>query len=200
MSSARTRFPRLTTRSALGWVIGTLVVVAGGAVYVAATQPENAPYAYGTVGLLVVAVVLVALSATWVDHSAGTVTWRRWAVVSTTVALREATQVAVVGSGPQALLRVRAGGRGGHLVLLVLSDYVQRSQSPQVLTALADTVAAHTAPGTSGEAVALLRAQAKHLTAGGDAATSPLARFTSKGLMRAAGGIGAAGGGLGNLG
>lgn len=199
MSSARTRLPRLTTRSALGWAIGTLVVVAGGAAYLAVAQPENAPYAYGVVGLLVVAVVLVALSATWVDHAAGTVTWRRWAVVTTTVALREATQVAVVGSGPQALLRVRAGGRGGHLALLVLSDYVQRSQPPQVLTALADTVAAHTAPATSGEAVALLRAQAKHLAAGGDAATSPLARFTSKGLVRAAGGIGA-GGGLGNLG
>lgn len=200
MSSVRTRYPRLASRGALAWVIATVIVLGGGAGYLAVAQPANAPYAYGVVGALVVAVVLVALSATWVDHSAGTVTWRRWGVLRTSVALREATQVAVVGSGPQALLRVRAGNRGGHLALLVLSDYVQRSQPPQVLTALADTVAAHTQPAASGEAVGLLRAQAKHLAAGGDAATSPLARFTSKGLVRAAGGIGAAGGGLGNLG
>lgn len=193
MSSTPARLPRLTTRSALAWAIGTAVVVAGGAGCLSVAQPENAPYGYGIVAVLAVGVLLVALSATWVDAAAGTIIWRRWAVTRTTVALREATRVAVVGSGPQALLQVRAGRRGGHLVLLVLSDYVQRSQSPEVLSALADTLTAHTASATSGEAVGLLRAQAKHIATGGAPATSPLARYTSKGLVRAVGGIGAAG-------
>lgn len=55
-----------------------------------------------------------------------------------------------------------------------------------VLIALVDTIAARTRPTVSGQAVALLRAQAKHLAAGGDAASSPLAAFTSTGLITAA--------------
>lgn len=197
---AAIRLPRLTTRASLGVAIGMLVVLLAVTAYLIATQPANAPYGAAVAVLAALATVGVWRSATWLDPTNGTVTWRRWAVRRTTLALRDATVVEVVGSGPQALLRVRGGRVGGHLLLLVLSDQVRRAQSPETLIMLADVLATHTAARTSGTAVGLLRAQAKHMAATADPATSPLARFTSMGLIKAAGGVGAAGGGLGNLG
>ncbi|MBO1752818.1 hypothetical protein J4G33_13475 [Actinotalea sp. BY-33] len=190
--------PRLTTRSALAWGIGTLVVLTAVLAYLGVTDPSTRPWIPWAVGVVALVVVWVVVSRVTLDPGHGSVTWRRLPR-STRVELAQATTVAITPSGPSALLTLRTGRRGGSLMLVVVSDYVERSQSAEVLLALADALETHTSTRVRGSVPGELRKQAKHLTAGGSVKASPLAARTSTGLTRAAGGVGAAGGGLGQL-
>jgi len=193
------RVPALTHRTAKLWIAGTAVVLVAVVTYLAVTQPENRWAAYTLVPLVVLAVAVVASQRAWVDPMAGTVTRTRWLVPRRTVDLSRATRVTLTGSGPQALLDVRSGPRGVYLQLLLLSDYAELSQEPAFLTTIAETLERHAPPKVRGAVPGEIRAQAAHLAAGGTPTTSPLARLTNNAIVRAVGGIGAGGGGLGRL-
>lgn len=189
---------RLTGRSGAGWLGGLAAVCLAMAAYWVVTDPALWPLAAGVV-------VVLGLGAAWaatrvvLDAGAGTLTWRRVLLPNRTVAFAGTERLTIEGVGFQVQLVVRAGGRPRRAVLVMASDHRQVSQSAPMLRALADAVETHAPTRARGDVVGRLRAQATHLERGGGAASSPLAALARPGNIRAAGGAGAAGGGLGQL-
>jgi hypothetical protein len=194
MASDRVPIPRITSRSALGWVIGTLVVLVGAMVFLAVTQPQYTGPAGAVVVLAAVAAVAVSTRRQWLEPESGrlTVEWLRALRRSTDIA--DARTVRLVDNrGGGLLLSVKpASGRAMLVPVLLLSDYVQASQPSPLLHLLADQLERF--GREPGKVPDQLRRQAAHLDAGGSAAESPLAALVSHGVTRAAKGGGAAGG------
>lgn len=183
MTTPGLRVPRLGGRSAWVWFLGTLVVSLSVAGVLVAQDPDRLlPAAIG-VAVVLAGAALVLSDRTWVDPEAGSITWRRFGV-RRTVMLRDADTVNVGGAGPSVLLTVRARRHGGHVLLLMLGDYVGRSQGVEILTALADALERHTPERLHRSAVDQLRAQARHVAAGGGPEASPLARLARPWLLR----------------
>lgn len=185
--------PRLTSRSGIAWLIGTLVVSLGALTYLGVTEPR---YAVGGAALGVV-VILAGVAAfsgrQWLDPGEGTVT-REWLWCRRrTIALIEARSVRLVNNRGGGLnLTIRPShGRTMLVPVLLLSDHVQRSQSPEILRLLADQVQRSR---SGGKVPDQLRRQAVHLEKGGTAQDSPLSGLVTHGVMTAAKAGGAAGG------
>jgi hypothetical protein len=193
--------PELTSRSGTAWLIGTggLLLLTQG--YLFWRYPE---YRIGVVVLLVVVVLVVlALSrrAVWVDPAAGTLTVTRHGRATRRVRIEPSASTSLVPNGGGGLLLAvqPAGARRRFFVpVLALTQHVERSQSPELLRLLADTLEQHRAGG-SRVVVLALRGQADHVEAGGTARTSPLAAQVTHGAAAAgqAGAAGAVGGHLG---
>jgi hypothetical protein len=180
---------RLSSRNLMWWLAGTAVLVLGVLAWVAATQPQNR-WAVAVLSVLLVVVVLaVTASRTWIEPGSGTVVrqllgWRRqvqWA---------SATTIALVPNRAGVLLLGIRRRRWTYLPVLALTDYVQRSQPPELLYLLADQIDRF-AP-TAHPVALQLRGQADQLVAGVPAANSPLAPLVRRGVLRAAkaGGLG----------
>ena len=145
-------------------------------------------------------VPVLALFATWllvrsvhVDRSAGRVVARSL-LGRRSVAWSEAARLELVNNRGGGLLLVvgeRGSRRSLHLPILVLTDYVKRSPSPQTLQALAEDIE-RWAPGRA-TVTTQLRRQARHLESGGSAQDSPLAALVTHGFTTATKGGGAAG-------
>ena len=195
--SGALRVPRLTNRSATGWVLGTLVVVVLVVGYLAVTQPANR-WAAVVVGVLVVLAALAVVgSRQWVDASARTLTWQRFFVLRTTVAAHDVSSVSLVSNrAGGVVLAVGSGSRTRHMAVLVLSQYVRSGQGAAVCEALADVVEAmDTASGKPASVAERLRAQGSAAAKGTPPEKSPLASMASDKFARIAGGGGAAGSG-----
>lgn len=193
MAADRLEVRRLTSRSGKIWALGTLVAVLGVCGYVFATQPDNRWAVFVLLPLAALFVAFLLVRRTWVETSTGVVVHRT--LVSTARApLADAGRIELVSNrGGVLLLRVgRRGSRSTYLPILALTDYVQASQPPAILTALAEQIETW-APEQSRTA-GQLRRQAEHVAHGGTAADSPLASLVSHGVTTAAKGGGAAGG------
>lgn len=180
---------RLSSRNLVGWLAGTAVLVLGVLGTVALTQPENRWAVAVVSGLLVLVVLLVTTSRTWIEPGSGTVVrevlgWRR------RVRWGSATTIALVPNRAGVLLLGIRQRRWTYLPVLALTDYVQRSQPPELLYLLADQIDRF-AP-TAHPVAVQLRGQADQLVAGVPAVSSPLAAQVSRGVLRAAkaGGLG----------
>lgn len=198
---AERQIPRLTSRTALRWQMATGVAVVGVVGWLGVTQPENLPFGLALLlALTVLAGTLVSIRA-HADPEAGTVARTRWWSRRREVRLREAVWVRLVNNrgGGLNLMAKPPHGSAVSVPVLALTQYVERSQDAEVLLMLADLVERH-APGP-GKVPELLRAQAAHVNAGGEAKTSPLAPLVTHSITSAARGGGAAGAGgtTGNL-
>ena len=189
--SERVTIQPLTSRTGSVWLTGTVVLVAGVLGYLAATRPDQRSL-IAVIALVIVIAVLGLLSRrTWIEPANGTVvretfwSWRRRAELSS------ATAVALVDNRSGGLLLRISDGRNMQLPLLLLSDYVQRSQPPKVLRLLADQVDRHVPNG--GRVAQQLHRQADFIAAGGPAVQSPLASLVSYAVVRAAKAGGAGG-------
>lgn len=175
------RVPPLTTRSSLGWLIAT--GVGGLAVFIVsfATQPENRVFVVVIGPLLALYFVAITWTSTWLDPADGAILLVRYRRFRRRVPLGPGTQVDLVSNrGGGILLRISPPGRRrrAYVSLLLLTMYVERSQDPDLLRLLADTLERHGTDG--GPAVAQqLRAQAEHIDAGGHPRTSPLAALVT---------------------
>ncbi|HSE72482.1 MAG TPA: hypothetical protein VLA97_17070 [Nocardioidaceae bacterium] len=193
--------PRLTSRSAIGWFVGTMVVAAAVVGYLTATQPENRWTLWVIVPLFLLLVLAVLSQACWVDTGTGTVVWRRWWRRST-LTLSRATGVELVTDRGGALLLSLRGPEqrsARYLPVLALTTYVEKSQPPQVLEGLAGQLERWSTAQVYGRVPRELRDQARWVASGGDPKDSPLAGRVGHGISRAAGAGGAVGGGSGLL-
>ena len=194
MASERLVIPRLTTRSSLLWSLGTLLAVLAGAGFVFATQPQNRWAVLALLPVLALLVAFVLVRSAWVETSTGRVVTRTM-LGSRTVSLAEADQLQLVtnrGGGLHLQVREKGSRRATYLPVLALTDYVQRSQDPATLRALAGQVETW-APQRKTVVKQLIR-QAEHLEQGGSAKDSPLAALVTHGVTRVAKAGGAAGG------
>ncbi len=194
MASERLVIPRLTTRSSLLWSLATLLAVLAGAGFVFATQPQNRWAVLALLPVVALLAAFVAIRSAWVETGPGRVVTRTL-LGSRTVSLAEADQLQLItnrGGGLHLQVRERGSRRATYLPVLALTDYVQRSQDPAVLRALAEQIDTW-APQRKSVAKQLLR-QAEHLEKGGSAQDSPLAALVTHGVTRAAKAGGAAGG------
>jgi hypothetical protein len=186
----RVPVPRLSSRSAAVWSIGTGVAVLGLSAYLWVTQPGNRWAA--AIVLVVVAVVAVGLVSVraWVEPATGTVVRESFWCRHRRADLGSARSVALVSNRAGVLLLGIRHRRMLYLPILALTDYVERSQPPQVLRFLADQLDAH-APRARTVAMQL-RGQADFMAGGGAATESPLAPLVTRGMLTAAkaGGLG----------
>lgn len=186
--------PRLTSRSGTVWGLATVAAVVVAMGFLAVTQPE---YDVPAAVLAVVAVLVVAVLASGgqtIDTATGAITSTRARVLKRSVDLADARTVALVdnrGGGLHLTVKPRSG-RAVLVPVLLLSDHVKRSQSPEILWLLADQVEQRCSG--AGKVPEQLRRQAAHLDQGGTAEDSPFAALVTHGVMRAAKGGGAAGG------
>jgi hypothetical protein len=194
VDSERVAVPPLTSRSALAWAVGTLVVLVVAMAALAVVQPSYAVPAVVVAVLAVLAAVVVSTRRLWLEPARGRFVVQRLGVLRRSADLRDARTVALVDNrgGGLALTVTPTSGRSVLVPVLLLSDYVQASQPPPLLRLLADQVETHVVGGS--DVPEALRAQAAHLDAGGTAADSPFAALTSRGVLRAAQGGAAAGG------
>lgn len=171
----RVRIPRLTSRTGMVWGVGTLAVLVVGAVVLAVVNPAKAPLAVGVAVVALLLAVAAGSSRRWLEPERGRVTSEWLWVRSRSVDLADARDVRLVDNRGGGLnLTVRpARGRAMLVPVLLLSDYVERSQTPSMLRLLAEQVERF-AP-EPGEVPDQLRRQAEHLDAGGSAVDSPLA-------------------------
>lgn len=194
MASERVRIPRLTSRSGLLWVGGTLVVLVGAMAYVAVTQPQ---FTAGAVAVALVAVLLAVAVSTrrqWLEPERGRLGVEWLGGLRRSVDLADARTVKLVDNrgGGLMLAVAPASGRTMQVPVLLLSDYVQASQEPAVLRLLADQI--DTFSPAAASVAGRLRRQADYGETGGPPAESPLAGLVSHTVIRAAKGGGAAGG------
>lgn len=186
--------PRLTSRSGWWWSAGTLLAVLAMSAYFFLTQPQNRWAVLVVVPVAALLVAFVLLRRTWVETGTGVVV-RVTLLGTRKVSLGEADKLELANNrGGALLLRVRQRGRRGsvYLPVLLLTDYVRRSQSPAVLEALAEQL--ETWAPRRRPVAGQLRRQADHLRTGGSAEDSPLAALVSHGVISAAKAGGAAGG------
>jgi hypothetical protein len=200
VDSERVPIPRLTSRSALAWAVGTLVVLVVVMAVLALVQPSYAVPAVVVAVLAVLVAVAVGTRRLWLEPVSGRFVVQRLGVLRRAAELRDARSVALVDNraGGLNLTVTPASGRAVLVPVLLLSDQVQASQPAPLLRLLADQVETHgrSVPGGArADVPAVLRAQAEHLEAGGGAAESPCAALVSLGVLRAAQGGAAAGGG-----
>ena len=199
-TAGRVRIPGFTSRSWWGWVIATAVAVVAMGAFVFATQPESRGAVVTVLPAFALFSAALCWRSTWLDPASGTVTRVHCRVWRREVALRPGTAVSLVPNGGGSLLLAVKPQHGRRLFLPIVArtDYVDQSQSPELLRVLADTVERHHAGGARPVAEALRR-QAEHLEAGGTVAGSPLAGLITTGVLTAAkaGGAGAVGGHLG---
>ena len=180
----RIKVPRLTSRSWVFWSTATAVGVVAIAVYYGITQPENRWLAAVILAATAITVLGVASSRAWIEPATGTVVRENFWRLRRRAPLRSAKSISLVNN--------RAGGlhlgikhrRTTYVPVLLLTDYVERSQSPEMLRVLADQIDTH-APSAAPTAV-LLRRQADFIAAGGAAPDSPLAAMTTRGALNAA--------------
>ena len=193
MDAERVPLPRLTSRSAVGWAVGTLVVLVVSLAVLAAVQPSYGVPAAVVAVLAVLAAVVVSTRRLWLEPAEGRLVVQRLGVLRRSAGLGDARSVALVDNrgGGLNLTVVPASGRAVVVPVLLLSDYVQASQPPGLLRLLADQVETH---ADRSAVPAVLRAQADHLGAGGTAADSPFAGLVSRGVLRAVGGKSGGGG------
>jgi hypothetical protein len=193
--------PKLTSRQGTLWITGTALALVGVVGYLTWTQPENRWTLAVIVPVLALLVAWAAGQRCWLDRSSGTVVWQRFWVSRRTQRLADVASVELRPNGQHLLLQLRDSdsGRRRYLTLLALTDYVQRSQEPELLEILAEDVAAHCPRGAVGDVPAQLRRQAAHLRAGGEAKSSPLASRVTGGMINVVKGGGAVGGGSGLL-
>jgi hypothetical protein len=193
--------PKLTSRQGKLWIAGTavaLVVVVG---YLTWTQPENR---WTLAVIIPVAALMTAWAAgqsCWLERSSGTVVWQRFWTLRRSQRLADVASVSLRPNGQHLLLQLRddRSGRSRYVPLLALTDYVQRSQEPELLETLAESIETHCDRPVAGDTPAQLRRQAAHLRAGGDAPSSPLASRVTGGIINVVKGGGAVGGGSGLL-
>ena len=218
MDSERVPIPRLTSRSAPVWAVGTLVVLVVVMAVLAVVQPSYAVPAVVVAVLAVLVAVVVGTRRLWLEPGPGRLVVQPLGVLRRAAELSDARSVALIDNRAGGLnLTVTPGsGRAVLVPVLRLSDQVQASQPAPLLRLLADQVETHGrcgsgggsgggsgvpggvpggADGTGADAPAVLRAQAEHLEAGGGAAESPCAALVSRGVLHAAQGGAAAGGG-----
>ncbi|MFS0704428.1 hypothetical protein AB6N23_07895 [Cellulomonas sp. 179-A 9B4 NHS] len=199
MTSGEVQVRELRSRTWYRWIAATLVAVVVVAGWVAATQPENRVWVAVGLPLLGLWFTYLGWRSASFDPTTGVVATIRCRV-RREIQLVPGTEVALVPNGAGGLLlalRPPDGRRRTYLLVLALSDYVEASQPPELLTALADTLVRFC--GEPAEDVAKrLREQAAHVARGGTAATSPLAPMVTRGALGAAkaGGAGAVGGHL----
>lgn len=142
-----------------------------------ATDPENRVFVVVGGLLLALFVIAVIWRSIWLEPAEGVLLMVRWRVYHRRVPLGPGTQVALLSNrAGELLLGAQPPGvrRRLHVPILALTVYVERSQDPDLLRLLADTLQRH---GTGGGPVVVrqLRAQAEYIEAGGDPRTSPLA-------------------------
>lgn len=189
---AATEVPRLTSRTGTRWLIGTGVALVVVVAYLGATDPSSLPFGLGLLVLLGLGLGLALSTRTSLDAAEGTVTRRRWLARTRVVRLAEARVGLVDNRGGGLNLTVVGPGGAVLVPVLLLSPYVQRSQSPEVLRTMAEALARHA--HDTGDVPKALQTQAVHLEQGGEATTSPLAARVSHGASRAAGAGSAASG------
>ena len=185
--------PRLTSRSARLWGGATVVAVVVVLVGLVVLQPAYAVPALVVGVLLAAAVVFLVSGRQTFDPASGEVVSQRlW--LRRSVGLDRLRTVALVDNraGGLNLTLTPDSGRALLVPVLLLSDYVQRSQEPGLLRLLADQLEQRSS--ASGKVPGRLRRQAEHLEHGGTAADSPLAGLVTTGIATAAKGGGAAGG------
>jgi hypothetical protein len=201
VDSERVPIPRLTSRSALAWAVGTLVVLVVVMAVLALVQSSYAVPAVVVAVLAVLVAVAVGTRRLWLEPVSGRFVVQRLGVLRRAAELRDARSVALVDNraGGLNLTVTPASGRAVLVPVLLLSDQVQASQPAPLLRLLADQVETHRTGGAGEQGdtdvPAALRAQAAHLEAGGSAVDSPLAASVTRGVLRAAQGGAAAGGG-----
>lgn len=172
----RVDFPRLTSGSGWRWLIGTLVVVAVMATWTFVTDEQNRYYALLTAPLILFFVYVVWRHRQWLEIADdGATMVQRRAFKTERVGLRRARSVGLAPNGG-GQVQFLATGRDGHAFtnILALTVYVERSQPPEVLCALADALQESKARGAA-QTIAELREQAAHVASGGSPKTSPLA-------------------------
>jgi len=179
----RVAVPRLTSRSGLAWMAGTVVLVLGVMAWVALTQPGNRwAVAVGAV-LLGLATVWVLTRRIWLEPATGAVVrtslWAR-----RRVELGSARSVRLVDSRGGTLLLAVTDERTLYLPLLAHTDYVHRCQRPPLLRRLAEQIDTF-APDARAVATQL-RGQADFLQAGGPLEQSPLVRLITHSVTGAA--------------
>ncbi|KQT92134.1 hypothetical protein ASG49_09230 [Marmoricola sp. Leaf446] len=192
--------PRLATRSSRAWVVGTGVALVVVSVAISVVQPASLPFAAGFLVVLGLLAARALSARVRLDDRGGTLTRTRWLARSRRVELAGATDVRLVDNRGGGLNLTVRSPQGTVLVpVLLLSAYVKASQPPGLLRRFADVVERDVPRAR--DVVTALRAQATHLERGGDAASSPLAALTTRGVVSAAAGGGAAGAGgtIGNL-
>jgi hypothetical protein len=194
VASDLVRIPRLTSRSGKLWGVATVVAVILAMGYVAVAQPEYAAAAAVMAVLAPLVAAALVSGGQWIEPATGRITTTRIRVLKRSVDLAEARTVTLVnnrGGGLHLTVKPRSG-RAMLVPVLLLSDYVKRSQSPDLLRLLADQVEQRCLG--AGKVPDQLRRQAEHLAKGGSAEDSPFASLVSHGVMTAAKGGGAAGG------
>jgi hypothetical protein len=202
-SGDRLKIPAVTSSSAILWGVGTLIVLMGVLAYLSVTQPENRWTLWVILPLVTLFVVFAATRRCWIDTETGTVVWQRFWFSRTRVRLEDASEVeylAVRNGTLQLALRSPESRRRRLVPLLMLTMYVERSQRPDVLVGLADQIEKWSHAQVYGRLPKELRAQAKHVAAGGGPHDSPLARYVKKDLTAGIAAGGAAGGGAGLFG
>jgi hypothetical protein len=191
-ASDRVVISRLTSRSAMIWLAGTVALVLGVLAWVALTQPANR-WAVAVGAALLVATALWLMSRrTWLDPASGTVVQESLWCRQRRFALRSASSLRLVDNRAGVLLLAITDGRTAHLPVLALTDYVRRSQPPPLLRMLAEQIDTW-APQGARRIAAQLRTQADFIAAGGAAERSPLAALVTHGVVRAAKAGGAGG-------
>lgn len=193
-STGPVRVPKLTSRSGLLWVAGTGLALLAAAGFVAATQPENRWAVAVVVPLLGLGLLTLLSIRTTIDPATGTVCRSVLWVRRRSTPLATASSVKLVNNraGTLALGVSGAGDRTTYLPVLTLTDYVERSQSPDFLRFLADQLG-RWAPATTTGVVTRLRGQADAVEAGAAPAETPLAPLITRGITGVAKGGGAGG-------
>ena len=132
--------PRLTSASGMRWLVAVAVALIALLGYAFVTRPELRVAVAVAVPVLVLVVVFLVRRRTELDTGTGALVLHRFGVPSRRAALAGAQRVDVVGNGGGGvILRVDPPeGRPVNVPLLLLSDYVQRSQDALVLDLIAD--------------------------------------------------------------
>lgn len=186
--STRTGIPRLTSPSGLRWLTGTTVLVAGMLTWLGTTESETRPALAVVASLLAIAGLAIASVKTSVEPASGLATRQTLWCIKRQVKMDSAT---LLNNRAGCLLLDVKSGRSFYIPVLSLTDYVEKSQSPEILRLLAGMVELH-APAQQRVVVQLLT-QADFISGGGAPRHSPLAGLITNSAVTAAKLGGAAG-------
>lgn len=167
--------------AALWFVVLALPVIAA---WVWITDPGNLPWTLLLVPFGYLALVGMTMRVELTTDPPA-LTWRSPLAFWRSIAPLDCrTAVQLRGAGSTVSLHARADGRrfGVAVDVLAATEYVQRSRDPEQLETLAEAVRSSGARGGH-EVARQLRAQAAHVRAGGDVASSPLAKYLGRTLL-----------------